>query len=69
MCGNGNWDNNDLDNMVLAVKHSSSVRIISFFEKNSYDDIIGTRNPTVKLKIPGKAFLKSEYRISVTFKL
>ena len=25
--------------------------------------------PTVKLKIPGKAFLKSESRISVTFKL
>ena len=35
MCGNGNWDNNDLDNMVLAVKHSSSVRIFSFTrEKN-----------------------------------
>ena len=27
------------------------------------------RIPTVKLKIPGKAFLKSESRISVTFKL
>ena len=26
------------------------------------------RNPTVKLKIPGKAFLKSESRTSVTFK-
>ena len=25
--------------------------------------------PTVKLKIPGKAFLKSESRTSVTFKL
>ena len=28
-----------------------------------------TRIPTVKLKIPGKAFLKSESRTSVTFKL
>ena len=27
------------------------------------------RIPTVKLKIPGKAFLKSESRTSVTFKL
>ena len=27
------------------------------------------RIPTVKLKIPGKAFLKSETRTSVTFKL
>ena len=27
------------------------------------------RIPTVKLKIPGKAFLKSEFRTSVTFKL
>ena len=27
------------------------------------------RIPTVKLKIPGKAFLKSESQISVTFKL
>ena len=27
------------------------------------------RIPTVKLKIPEKAFLKSEFRISVTFKL
>ena len=29
----------------------------------------GRRIPTVKLKIPGKAFLKSESRTSVTFKL
>ena len=29
----------------------------------------GGRIPTVKLKIPGKAFLKSESRTSVTFKL
>ena len=28
-----------------------------------------TRIPTVKLKISGKAFLKSESRTSVTFKL
>ena len=28
-----------------------------------------SRIPTVKLKIPGKAFLKSESRTSVTFKL
>ncbi len=27
---NGNWDDNDLDNMIMAVKHSSSVRIFSF---------------------------------------
>ena len=35
-------------------------------------EIIGkfrNRIPTVKLKIPGKAFLKSETRTSVTFKL
>ena len=30
---------------------------------------ISDRIPTVKLKIPGKAFLKSESRTSVTFKL
>ena len=28
-----------------------------------------SRIPTVKLKIPGKAFLESEFRTSVTFKL
>ena len=28
-----------------------------------------TRIPTVKLKIPGKAFFKSKFRTSVTFKL
>ena len=30
---------------------------------------VATRIPAAKLKIPGKAFLKSEYRTSVTFKL
>jgi len=30
---------------------------------------IQARIPTVKLKIPGKAFLKSKSRTSVTFKL
>ena len=30
--------------------------------------VIHGRIPTVKLKIPGKAFLKSEFRTSVTFK-
>ena len=32
-------------------------------------DTCSNRIPTVKLKIPGKAFLKSEFRTSVTFKL
>ena len=36
---------------------------------NENCDKISSRIPTVNLKIPGKAFLKSETRISVTFKL
>ena len=38
--------------------------------EQSFNDFnILNRIPTVKLKIPGKAFLKSESRTSVTFKL
>ena len=47
--------------------------ILNNFESSSTDreliSIGKTRIPTVKLKIPGKAFLKSESRTSVTFKL
>ena len=39
------------------------------FLVNFLSNFIGCRIPTVKLKIPGKAFLKSESRTSVTFKL
>ena len=34
-----------------------------------FESLFAPRIPTVKLKIPGKAFLKSETRTSVTFKL
>ena len=40
MCGNGNWDNNDLENIVLAVKHSSSVRFEAFTRMKIYNDVI-----------------------------
>ena len=39
----------------------------NFFIRNFFSNMI--RIPTVKLKIPRKEFLKSESRISVTFKL
>ena len=43
--------------------------IVRLFDSKVEEGKIRCRIPTVKLKIPGKAFLKSEFRTSVTFKL
>ena len=48
--------------LVTLTAHNSGFDLNEFIK-------IDVRIPTVKLKIPGKAFLKSESRISVTFKL
>ena len=43
---------------------SGNLKIILMFYQ-----MVGDRNPTVKFQIPEKAFLKSEFRTSVTFKI
>ena len=42
---------------------------ISKLKQISIEMKVRSRIPTVKLKIPGKSFLKSESRTSVTFQL
>ena len=50
----------------LDLKGSLKVTVAHLYQfRKTHSDMI----PTVKLKIPGKAFLKSESRTSVTFKL
>ena len=43
MCGNGNWDNNDLENIVLAVKHSSAKlkKSTNIYFDSSKSDLFG----------------------------
>ena len=54
------------DSMISDFRFADADCMISFADT---DCMIWIRIPTVKLKIPGKAFLKSESRTSVTFKL
>ena len=51
-----------LEPVIMELERSENVLVVCHQGKT-------TRIPTVKLKIPGKAFLKSESLTSVTFKL
>ena len=53
----------------LSFLFTLSNRFIYRFTSYSLSQYAGHRIPTVKLKIPGEAFLKSESRTSVTLKL
>ena len=53
----------------IKMIYDSNLGIRSVFKQYSWSVRLLARIPTVKLKIPGKAFLKSESRTSVTFKL
>ena len=58
---------------LLGQKYQKYGAVVSLaFDFSTLDDSDSeflNRIPTVKFKIPGKAFLKSESRTSVTFKL
>ena len=53
----------------IKMIYDSNLGIRSVFKRYSWSVRLLARIPTVKLKIPGKVFLKYESRTSVTFKL
>ena len=74
--GDGDWraadqfeQNDPKKETIYGLEQISKLSIYQSKGKSSILLWVRSRIPTMKLKIPGKVFLKSESRTSVTFKL